>query len=167
MRYSTMEGLSTALTSKNLKLRETRSALDYVIALGMIGIRNKMAGAIISVHLSGNPTSFKQARMATIELAKRLSAKRGWNLDTKGAYHVAHVAWKMYLMPGCPSCTGRKYQVAEGTPLLTTKPCNKCRGTGLRNYPSKYGDETRDVVQALTDIEEVAVAAIRKKLRDR
>lgn len=164
---TTLERLAVALTSKNLKLKETVSDVDYLIALGMIGIKNKMAGAMLNLHLSGNLSSYKEARRATVELTRRLSLKRDWKLDTKDQYRIADAAWKMYLMPVCPKCTGRKYQVAEGTPLLTARPCQKCQGTGLRHYPSHHGSQIKDVVNVLASIEDVAGAAIRAKMRSR
>lgn len=162
---TTLERLSVALTSKNLKLKETVSDVDYLIALGMIGIKNKMAGAVLNFHLSGNLSSYKEARRATVELTRRLSIKRNWKLETKDQYRIADAAWKMYLMPACPKCTGRKYQHDEGTPSLSARPCQKCRGTGLRNYPDKHGSYISDVVQALANIEGVAAAAIKAKMR--
>lgn len=163
---ATLERLAVALTSRNLQQKEETCSIDYVIALGMIGIKNKMAGAIINLHLTGSPSSYKEARRATVELTRRLSIKRDWKLETKDQYRIADAAWKMYLMPTCPKCTGRKYQVAEGTPLLTARPCQKCQGTGLRHYPSHHGSQIKDVVNVLASIEDVAGAAIRLKMRN-
>lgn len=163
---STLERLSTAINSKNLKLKETACDLDYILALGMVGNKIPMASELIALHLGGSLTAYKEARRAAIKIVRTLNEKRGWRLKMRDdIVGIADAAMKMYLMPTCPTCNGKKYQLIEGTPTLSDRPCESCRGSGWRKFPIKDGRYISEVVWALSRIEDVAADAIRKKLR--
>ncbi len=40
-----------------------------------------------------------------------------------------------WLNPTCPVCSGRRWEVIPGTPKLSRKPCQTCKGTGERGLP--------------------------------
>lgn len=163
---TTLERVSSAMNSSNLKLKETACDLDAIMALGMATRRMPMASELISLHLGGSRAAFKDARKAAIKLTARLNLKRKWDITLRqDVVRIADAAMKMYLSPVCPECHGTKYEVVPGTPMLSATHCHKCHGTGRRNFPIKDGRKISEVVWVLCSIEDVAEDAIRKMLR--
>lgn len=139
-RPSPLERLSTALGSDDLSVVErSRKDIDYIIALGCIGNRNKNASALLHVELAGSRVSFREAKQAAINITRNLDAKRDWKLGGQDIKDVAATAIKMWLVPVCSKCEGRKYQNMPGTPMLSTAVCSRCHGTGKQPYPIRHG----------------------------
>lgn len=162
---STLERLSVSFQSSHLKLREGRCDLDYIIALGMVASKQLLVSAFLAAHYGGRNASQKEARKAAITLTQKLNVKRGWKLELKDVLRVASAAMKIYCDPACPRCRNQKFLKVENAPVLSTKPCPKCHGTGRRLYPTRDLRKIGDVVDILCSIEHVAEIAIRQKLR--
>lgn len=161
---TTLERLSHALSSTNLKLREGHCDLDYVIAFGMVASKQEMASALLTIHFGGRATGYKEAKRAAITLTQKLDMKRGWDLPLREIVRVADSALKMYLIPNCPKCTGVMFEVIPDTPKLSNRACPQCHGSGRRSYPRRNSRAISEVVNVLLGIEGVAELAIRRKM---
>lgn len=160
-----LEKLSSAMSASNLQVKETASPIDYVIASGMVAQHQPEASKFITFNSTNSPSSYKEVRKAAIQIALRLNKKRNWQKDYVDIKRIADVAVKMYLVPRCPKCEGRKYQLMKDAPVLSATPCRKCNGTGNRAYPIKDEAHIRDVVQVILSIIDLAEKAIKRKTR--
>lgn len=159
---TTTERVAHAMVSSNLKQKETRCDLDYVIAAGIAGRRHRDAMTILRFHLVGDVASARSVRHAIASITNRLNLKRRWNMQPKELARISELAMRLYLNPRCPKCEGRKFQLVENTPALSAKVCPKCRGTGNRSAPDRDGDRIRNVVEVLGSIVHLAGDSIRQ-----
>lgn len=164
-RKTVLEKVSTAMVASNLQLKEHVSPIDYVIAAGMVAQHHPEASEFISFNSIGNAAGYRAVRKAAIQITHKLNNKRHWNLNRDALLRVADSAVKMYLIPRCQKCHGRKYETIPDTPSLSIKKCQKCKGTGNRAYPVKDELHIRDVVQVICSIVDVAEKAIERKSR--
>jgi hypothetical protein len=163
---STLEHLSSAFQSGNLSLKEPTGDLDYIIALGQTVMSvNKAASALLHLHLALDRSAYESARVAAVNIVRRMAVKRGMNLSVKEIKRIGEAALKYHICPVCPVCYGRRYQTAPGTPMLTSKTCLKCRGTGLKPYPIHRHRLLAEAVARLETIEWVTEQAVRNKMR--
>lgn len=152
------------MLSGNLSLREERCDLDYLIALGVAAQRVSGAAEILHLGLVASPDTWRAANAATINIVRKLSCRHGWNLRNAAIQRIAGAALRQYAVPVCPKCAGRRYEVIPGTPTLSTRPCTKCRGTGIRPIPVRDGRRIAMTLAALERIEFAASAEIKRVL---
>jgi len=168
---STLERLAAAFSASDLTLREGACSLDAVIALGVVGASSgKGASALLRLAFDNDVTAIKAARRATIDKAKHLNAtsRQGWKIARfKELIAISEAALSLYLHPTCPACRGRKFEPIPGTPALSDRACKTCHGSGRHPLPARHRREVSDLVQALTDMEQLAEAAVRLRLRGR
>lgn len=163
----TLERLSEAMVSDDLKMRENLGGdLDYMIALGCAGSKDRDASALLHVDLGGSRVSYKQLRRAAINITHRLDVRRNWKLSRQQLVDIASGAVKMYLMPNCTKCTGLKYQKVKGTPHLSDRVCPRCKGTGMQAYPVQHKTHIQDVVIVLTSIRQAIEASVKARMRN-
>jgi hypothetical protein len=166
-RPSVLERLSTALNSSDLTFDPIhRGDLDFVAALGIASSRHSaVAGPVMRVHLAGTPDDLRAAFNAVLGLVKRLNAKRNWRLMGHSIQVVALQSLSHHVNPVCPHCSGRKFELQEGSPVLSTKACTHCRGTGRRQVQKKHRDQIGQVIAALESIDEVTERAVARLVR--
>ncbi len=164
---SVLEGLASAFVSSDLTVREDRRGdVDYIVALGAAGTRLRPgASSVVSLTLSGDKASAREALRATLAIVRHLNGKRGWKLDIKTMQAVTREALKHHIAPTCPVCQGRKFKLIEGSPALSASPCATCHGTGKRPLPLRHGRLIAEVVAILEDTGRVIEAAVRRRLR--
>lgn len=166
-RPSAIERLSAALNSSDLTLDVNhRGDLDFVLALGIAASRHgKVASPVMRVHYAKSPGDLNSAFRAVVSLVKRFNAKRGWRLNAKSTQVVALQALSHHVDPVCPHCHGRKFELLEDTPTLSTKICKHCHGTGRRQVQKKYRDQINYVISVLESIDEVTERAVARLVR--
>lgn len=161
-----LERLSSAKVSGNLKLKEVRGDLDYIIALGAVALEiNPAAAAMLNLHLAHDVTSYREARASALSIAKKIGSRKRWGFGLQEMEKIAKLALHHHLCPVCPTCYGRKYEVQPGTPMLSDRTCPKCYGTGKRPLPLRRGREIRLVLTSLEMIEHAAEVAVRARVR--
>lgn len=162
---TTLERISTAMSSDDLTLREHGCDLNVIIAMGFVGQSSgRMASALLRLAFDDDLTAVKEARTLVIKEAKAFNAR--WRIAAfRDLVRVADTAIAYYLWPTCPKCEGRKYQLVPGTPHLSDRECTKCHGTGRRPLPPMHRREVAELMTRMSDIESIAEAAVRKRLR--
>lgn len=129
----TSDRLASAMASGNLAWDTERVRdVDYIAALGMAGIHHKTASAIYRMLHSGDRASCNAAAVEIVKLIRRMACRQGWSLKPHKFAQLAHETLAFALAPRCPACLGRKYEPMPGSPCLSDRPCQHCRGTGLR-----------------------------------
>lgn len=160
-----LEKVSTAMVASTLKVEEQQSPIDMIIATGMVSQHQPEASKFIRFNATNSLASYKEVREASRQITTRMNIKRGWGKSGDEIKRIADVAVKMYLVPRCPKCEGRKYNLMKYAPVLSSKPCQKCNGTGNRNYPTKDEAHIRDVVAVILSIVDLAEKSIKRKAR--
>ena len=84
-----------------------------------------------------------------------------WGVE--GAREVCPAVLLHWLQSKCPTCHGQKRTVIAGTPILSTKMCRPCQGTGEAATPS--GEAGRRLETYLDDCVNRARASIGSRLR--
>jgi hypothetical protein len=166
-RPSAFERLSTALNSSDLTFdADHRTDLDYVAALGLASHRVSSVGApMMRLHVASSPGALRAAYQSVLGLVKRLNMKRNWRLAGHGMHAVALHALSHHVDPTCPACQGRKFELQESSPVLSTKLCRHCHGTGRRPVQKKYRDQINHVIAALETIDSVTERAVARLVR--
>lgn len=166
-RPSVFERLSTAVSSSDLTVDpDHRTDVDFITALGIAGSRHSaVASPMMRLHLSGTHTNLKSAYNSVLGLVKRLNSKRAWRLHAHAQSTVAMQALSHHVAPTCPHCQGRKFELQEGSPVLSAKACTHCRGTGRRQVQKKFRDQINYVIAALEQIDELTERAVARLVR--
>lgn len=166
-RPSAFERLSTAVHTSDLTVDpEHRTDADYVIALGIASSRHaKAASHLMRLHLDGTNTSLKAAYNSVLALTKRLNGKRNWRLNGRSLHTVALQSLSHHVSPTCPHCQGRKFEVLEGSPTLSTEACKHCHGTGRRPIQKKHRDQIQQLIAVLESIDEITERAVARLVR--
>lgn len=159
----------TATNTSNLKvLSDRRGAADVLIAAGWSASR--LGAALMRLH-----SEFDGAARANSETDARLMAGKLKSLPTvleqlqlqaikwgiSPAQVLPSVCW--WLDKSCRMCEGRKFERLPEAPVLSTKPCTSCRGTGQIYLPG--GDGARRITAHIDDCINRARDSIKKRLR--
>lgn len=83
-----------------------------------------------------------------------------WGIAEASVKVPAVIAY--WLDQTCHACHGLKFQQIQGTPMLGTKVCHVCGGTGYAPVP--YGQEGKRVANYMDDCVQRARDSIRKRL---
>jgi len=165
-RPSVIERLAEAMVSDDLSMTEDkRRDVDHLAALGAVMVgRPAGISAMLHVALTHDRESLREVMRFATALTRRLAAKRRWKLTLRDIEHIAKKAVQYQCAPSCPSCNGRGRKVMKGTPVLSSKACEKCHGTGKRPFPIRHGREIAEVAYAMGDYLTVIEDKVRKKL---
>lgn len=166
-RPSAFERLSTAVHTSDLTVDpDHRSDADYIIALGVAGARHSaVAAPLMHLHLSGSHSNLRAAYNSVLALTKRLNAKKNWRLNGRALHTVALHSLSHHVAPICPHCQGRKFEVLEGSPTLSTEACKHCHGTGRRPIQKKHRDQIQQLIAVLESIDEITERAVARLVR--
>lgn len=83
-----------------------------------------------------------------------------WGIAEASVKVPAIIAY--WLDQTCHACHGLKFQQIQGAPMLGTKVCHVCGGTGYAPVP--YGQEGKRVANYMDDAVQKARTSIRKRL---
>lgn len=166
-RPSALERLSVAMSASDLTVDANhRGAVDYIAALGIAATRHAaVASPMMRVHLAGRPEDLRAAFHAVLALVKKLNVKKNWRLAGHSMTAVALHALSHHVDPTCPHCHGRKFELLDGSPTLSTKVCRHCHGTGRRPVQKKHRDQITAVIAALEQIDSVTERAVARLVR--
>jgi hypothetical protein len=143
-----------------------RTDADYIVALGIASRRHSaVAGPLMRVHLAGSHTAIESAYNSVLAMVKKLSAKKNWRLHGHALKTVAMQALSHHVDPVCPKCHGRKFDLQDDAPVLSTRHCKACNGTGRRPVQKKFRDEITQVIAALEVIDSVTERAVARLVK--
>ncbi|MBU3577525.1 hypothetical protein [Polynucleobacter sp. UK-Kesae-W10] len=154
-RPKALERLSVAMSSSDLTLDfEHRTDLDYVVALGIAEARHsRISGPLMRLHTTTSRLSLREAYHSVDQLTRRMNVKLNWRLSGDGIRAVAERSLAHHIAPACPHCSGRGFEMQPSAPVLSTKACSHCHGTGKRPVQKKYREEIKRIVSILEEID--------------
>lgn len=165
-RPSALERLYVAVSASDLTVDpDQRKDVDYIIALGIAESRNGPGGGLARLYLANSKSSLRRAFESVYGLVKRLNLKRGWRLTDDEQRVVSKQSLMHHVSPACSPCHGRGYELQVGTPVLSTKICKSCRGSGRRPVQRKLQQEILQTIAVLENIDSVTESAVARLVR--
>ncbi len=118
----------------------TGAPLNHVIALGVVGIHERLAEAIFWLKYGNYAKSYNESLRSVFALSKRLNEAQRWKLRGRRLQDMAKAVLDYWLSDICPACEGRGYEKPPGAPYLSDKACQACTGhamgrVGKRPFP--------------------------------
>ena len=150
---SALDMLASAETSSDLQHHDYQCAVDVLGAAGLASIRSPSGMILYRLKYLHEAGQIANGKAIFIRWAYRAMQNR--RQDPKGASRIGVQALTAWLGDVCNVCHGRKYQVLEGAPALTGKPCGSCGGTGKNRIKA-----SGEITEVMRDVAERADAAI-------
>ena len=150
----TLDRLATAETSSDLQHHDRPCDVDVLAAAGMAASHNHAHMSLFRLKYLNDATELDIAKRLFVMWARRAMINR--KLDPAKASRLGVQALTQWISDICQSCNGLKYPVIVGTPTLSDKPCQCCKGTG-RSKVKEHGD----MGEVVKDLHERADTAIR------
>lgn len=129
------EQVGRALSRGDLRQRIGPSDLDKVIALGAVGITERLADAVFRVKYANDHKEFDTALAGVYGLARAMDARQRWRYRRRRLMWMSKRVLRYWLMDVCQICTGVRYIPAAGTGRLSDVPCPACHAEGKRPMP--------------------------------
>jgi len=156
------ERVGRALARGDLRQRDEVCSLDIVTALGLVGIRERLADAVYRLKAANQPSAYGDALAGVYGLARSMDARLHWRLKRNRLHLMAKRVLDYWLCDSCRACSGIGYLVVSGTPMLSDRVCLSCHGTRktvmpwLRKLPrkpekKKDGERWRKLCRLLND----------------
>lgn len=147
------ERYSSAVTASSLKVEADKGgAADVLIAAGWSPSR--IGSALMRLHTKADRNALEQVHE---QLTLRAE---GWGIDQPTTVAAAVLGW--WLHKTCGACHGVKFSLIAGTPVLSTKACRVCRGSGEKLLP--FGESGRRMERFIDECLEHCRASIKKRL---
>ena len=157
----TLERMTRATTSSNLKCDELHYDADLIASSGFVA-RRRGLGALAFWAKYAQDTSKTKELMREL-LTKFVGQKRQErsHLSKKVLHEIAEAALCYWLTDTCRACHGVKFEKLEANEqVLSDRPCKRCRGTGKERPPaaqdcgidldnSRFREEFADCIEIL------------------
>lgn len=160
---TTEERISTSMVSSTLESRsEKMMPVDTLTAVGAAARRADPAALnVLHLHLALDAESL---RALTTYAMEWVESKRGNSME-RGALHSAcKTAIRLWALPTCHKCNGRKYRSIPGTPMLSNRNCPACSGSGMAKIGEKNQELIKIICSWLHTIESDIAYFVRKKM---
>lgn len=137
------ELIGSALASGDLAPRAGPCGLDKVMALGLLGMRDKMADVVMRLKYANSADTYHDAQRAITELARRLDQAENWRMQSR-LPDMAKAVLDYWLDDICEECGARKVETERmggtsrkitGAADLEEQACPACQGFGKRKFP--------------------------------
>lgn len=130
------ERVGRALARGNLRQNNLGPCdLDKVIALGMVGINERIADAVFRVKYANDPKEYDNALLGVYGIARALDIRARWRYKRRRLWVISRRVFAYWLMDVCPLCTGVRYVPVPGSGRLSDVACPACHGEGKREMP--------------------------------
>ncbi|MDA8260567.1 MAG: hypothetical protein M0Z99_33865 [Betaproteobacteria bacterium] len=137
------ELIGSALSSGDLAPRKGACGLDKVMALGLVGMRAKMADAVFRLKYANNGSAYSEALQTVTKLAQRLDRAENWRMQAQHQ-DMAKAVLDYWLDDKCEVCGARSEnpdrmggtaRKITGDQVLEGEACKACNGSGKRPFP--------------------------------
>lgn len=158
-----LERLARAETSSDLQHHPEPCHVDVLMAAGLVGIAAPIHFALYRLKYLNDSTEITACKAIFTRWAYRAMCNRG--IEPQRASRLGVQALTQWVSDVCQPCNGRGYQVIEGTPTLSDRPCGSCKGSG--KSPIRGVSTESDVMRDVISRAECAVLSIQSKLEDK
>lgn len=170
------ESYQTASNTSNLTVEaDRRGAGDVLIAAGWSPSRVGMAMLRLQSEYDGGEASQRRKQASATDAALMLGRLKSlgpvrdqlamiafdWHMEAPKVKAEAVVLW--WLDRVCPRCTGRKFELMPGAPVLSGRWCKVCNGVGEARLP--HGQEGRKLANYLDQCVFRARQSLKNRLR--
>lgn len=137
------EMIGSALSSGDLTPRAGSCGLDKVMALGLLGMHDKIADAVFRLKYRPTMAAYEDTRKAIEDLARRLDRAENWRMQPK-LPAMSKAVLDYWLDDICEVCGARKRETDRmggtarkitGAHDLEDEMCPACEGSGKRPFP--------------------------------
>ena len=164
------ERYSTACVSADLRLREVRSDVDYLIAAGLSSsqfgatlfrLRSEFDAVKAQIKGQGASRVLILSQLGTLHAAKQQLGAYSIKIATRRAFMepdekvliLAGRALDLFLDPTCDKCDGRGKNGGYGSPEVI---CRSCGGSGKRHISQKVESDKAFIQHMVSCMEMLA-----------
>jgi len=165
---TTEERISTSMVAGTLEARKDKMMpVDTLTAVGAAARKADPAALnVIHLHLALDVESLSALMVQAADKAAVEAKRLKQELSASDLKSIAKKAIKHWSAPICHRCHGRRYEQICGTPMLSSRPCKACDGSGRSQFPkSKHGKIISALVSWLYSIEGDITYLVRQKMR--
>lgn len=155
-----LEILTKAENSKDLRHYERDCAVDVLGAAGLASAKTKRSLAVYKVKYLDDIGSVLEAEAQFFQWARQALIRK--NEKPHSARRLARQALISWLESPCPKCNGLKFSLMKNAPVLSSKFCPVCRGTGKR--PMQGTKLEIEIIKETIDQADDAVRKIKRAL---
>lgn len=146
--------------------------LDTIVAAGMVAVSNPLAMELWR-WVYGQDANARHAVLdGLVKWMKAQSRQQRWD-KTKSMVEVTVAVADWYRDRVCRTCNGVRYELVQGTPMLSDVPCQACHGTGessldklLIQFGGKWISRGKDLRAHMDNLSSMACSAMLKKMRN-
>ena len=150
------EKYTSAIHTSNLRVEADKGgSADVLIAVGWSPSR--LGSALMRLHSEQDGAQSLRSFAGVHGQLDAQSMRWGMPVATTTAI------LKYWLAPLCKVCQGRKFESVPGSPALSAKRCNCCRGEGVERIP--HGEDGRRLLGYIEDCLSRARDSIKARLR--
>lgn len=149
---TTRDRLASARQSSNLADKPDRlTDVSVLAAAGMVATGQAVGMALLRLRDSLDAKSWPFCLSATAQRTRAVCSNREQKLTEREQHDLAEHILRRWVAPTCPACSGRRYETIIGTPHMSDRPCQRCRGAGSLSIdaglPASQTDVARDVAE--------------------
>lgn len=152
------ETYSGAIHSSNLRMEvredSPNGAACVLIAVGWSPSR--LGAALMRLHSSASREGVEQVHSLIAGQAAH------WGIERPHAVAGSVLAW--WLVHNCKACGGVRFELIKDTPMLSSRHCKACKGTG--ETPTPHGSDGRRLAIFMDDCVSRAQQSIKMRLRN-
>ena len=129
---TTRDRLASARQSSNLADKPDRlTDVSVLAAAGMVATGQAVGMALLRLRDSLDAKSWPFCLSATAQRTRAVCSNREQKLTEREQHDLAEHILRRWVAPTCPACSGRRYETIIGTPHMSDRPCQRCRGAGV------------------------------------
>ena len=165
---TTEERISTSMVAGTLESRKDKMMpVDTLTGVGAAARKADPAALnVLHLHLALDIDSLSALIAHAMDRAAIEAGRLNLDLSSSDRKNLARKAIKYWAAPICHRCHGRRYEQICGTPMLSSRPCKACDGSGRSHFPkSDHGKIIASLVSWLHAVEGDMAYLTRLKLR--
>lgn len=149
---TTRDRLASARQSSNLADKPDRlTDVSVLAAAGMVATGQAVGMALLRLRDSLDAKSWPTCLAAVSTRTRTLCSSLDPKISEREQHDLAEHILRRWVAPTCPACSGRRYETIIGTPHMSDRPCQRCRGAGSLSIdaglPAAQADVARDVAE--------------------
>lgn len=165
---TTEERISTSIVSGTLESRKDKMMpVDTLTGVGAAARKADPAALnVIHLNLALDIDSLSALVAHAMDRVAIEAGRLKLELSASDRKSLARKAIKYWAAPICHRCHGRRYEQICGTPMLSSRPCKACDGSGHSHFPkSEHGKVIGALVSWLHAVEGDIAYLVRQKMR--
>ena len=145
---TTRDRLASARQSSNLADKPDRlTDVSVLAAAGMVSTGQAVGMALLRLRDSLDARSWPFCLAAVATRTRTLCSRLDPKISEREQHDLAEHILRRWVAPTCPACRGRGYETIIGTPHMSGRPCQRCRGAGVLSIDAGLPSGQKPVAQ--------------------